>query len=63
MTSYPCERTSESVIIATSISSIVSTFITNPLEVAKLNYQYLPLTCPYYPHQSLTWLIKIISSL
>ncbi len=45
-------RSQEQIFIASALSSVVSTFITNPLEVAKLNLQYFPLNCKYYPHQS-----------
>jgi hypothetical protein len=39
------------IMLASSISSVLSTFITNPIEVAKLNHQYFPVSCPQYPHQ------------
>lgn len=38
-----------SILIASTLSSLLSTVITNPLEVWKLNKQYLPMVCPQYP--------------
>jgi hypothetical protein len=45
-------RSQEQIFIASVVSSVTSTFITNPVEVAKLNLQYFPLNCKYYPHPS-----------
>lgn len=50
-------RKNEEVLIASILSSLISTFITNPVEVLKLNYQYFPLSCKFYPHRSNLYLI------
>ena len=46
-------RKSSTVLAASALASIVSTAISNPIEVAKLNLQFFPLSCQYYPHQSI----------
>lgn len=51
-------RNKEQIFYASVLSSFISTFVTNPVEVAKLNYQYFPLSCKYYPHQS-TFIIHL----
>ena len=38
------------VFAAATAAAIISTSVTNPIEVVKLNLQYFPLACPYYPH-------------
>ncbi len=57
------QRKKANVITATGLASLISTFLTNPLEVAKLNYQYMPLACPYYPHPSMFLTMKATGSL
>ena len=43
-------RTQSNILLASLISSTMSTTITNPMEVAKLKHQYAPTICPRYPH-------------
>jgi hypothetical protein len=50
------QRTKKNILIASTFSSIVSTLVTNPIEVAKLNLQYYPLNCPQYPHSSINFI-------
>lgn len=45
-------RNQYSIFLSSAFSSIISTLVTNPIEVAKTNIQYYPLNCPYYPHKS-----------
>lgn len=40
-----------SILAASIMSSLMSTVITNPLEIWKLNKQYLPMVCPQYPNK------------
>ncbi len=49
-------RKKEQILLASILSSVVSTALTNPLEVAKLNFQFFPLNCKFYPHPSTQWL-------
>jgi hypothetical protein len=39
------QRKKSTIFFASAISSIISTIITNPIEVAKLNLQYSPAAC------------------
>jgi hypothetical protein len=45
-------RTGTQVLYASAIGSVISTIVSNPIEVAKLNLQFFPLICPQYPHPS-----------
>lgn len=47
-------RKKNNIFIASAGSSIISTIITNPIEVAKLNIQFYPAACPQYPHAGRT---------
>jgi len=47
-------RKKTQIFFGSSLASVISTLITNPVEVAKLNVQYFPLGCPQYPHQSIS---------
>lgn len=40
------------IFIASTISCTFTMTVCNPLEVAKLKYQYSPVGCPQYPHPS-----------
>ena len=43
-------RKKDQILQASILSSVISTAITNPIEVAKLNFQFFPLSCRFYPH-------------
>lgn len=45
-------RNQYSIFLSSAFSSIISTLVTNPIEVAKTNVQFYPLNCPSYPHPS-----------
>ena len=47
-------RTKGQVFAASTVAAIISTSLTNPIQVVKLNLQYFPLACPFYPHPSIT---------
>ena len=49
-------------LFASALASTASTVVSNPLEVAKLNMQFFPLSCQYYPHQSRHPGIQIIAN-
>lgn len=51
-------RNQYSIFLSSAFSSIISTLVTNPIEVAKTNIQYYPLNCQYYPHSSIQYPIK-----
>ncbi len=51
-------RSKSSILISSTFGSIISTLITNPIEVAKTNIQYYPLSCQYHPHSSTCYSIK-----
>lgn len=55
-------RNQYSILISSGFSSIISTLITNPIEVAKTNMQYYPLSCQHYPHQSLSLFIQVLNN-
>ena len=55
-------RTKGQVFAATTVAAVISTSITNPIEVVKLNLQYFPLACPYYPHPCIYFLIQHIAN-
>ena len=55
-------RNQYAIFLSSGLSSIISTLITNPIEVAKTNIQYYPTTCQYYPHQSTFVLIKALDN-
>jgi hypothetical protein len=60
MSTHKYCRSGENVYIGTAMASLISTTVTNPIEVAKLNYQYMPLQCPYFPHRSTFLYIQTI---
>lgn len=43
-------RSQLNILIASILSSSLTTTITNPIEVAKLKLQYAPTNCPRFPH-------------
>ena len=39
------------IFLSSTTASLLSTVVTNPLEIMKLNRQYIPITCPQYPNK------------
>lgn len=58
MSTVQSERSPWRILMAASASCLVNTVVTNPIEVAKLQMQYAPLTCPHYPHARLSSFYK-----
>ena len=50
------QRNQYSILLSSGFSSIISTLVTNPIEVAKTNIQYYPLNWQYHPHQSIVFI-------
>ena len=46
------------ILAAASGACLINTILTNPIEVAKLQIQYAPMSCPNYPHATFSSFYK-----